>query len=135
MNFSEWLSEKKLDFMVETHNPKASDADFAEWLTDRLHETPEAERWRLLGHRFSWSTVNRWLVGGSLPAEDNLWGIIAIFGAEACSVLGIPPVVSNEPDLRRFITLWLASSEAERREVMEYAEMRLGRSLPKKVTP
>lgn len=135
MKFSEWLNEKKLEFMVDTRNPDATDADFSEYLTKRLHETPEAEAWRLIGHRFSWSTVNRWLVGGSLPAEDNLWGIVAIYGSEACSVLGIPPVVSNEPNLRRFISLWLGSSEAKRNEVMEFAELRLAGKIPPKGTP
>lgn len=135
MNFREFLVRKKLEYMNEMGDPDITDAEFAEYLTERLAETPEADTWRLQNHRFSAVSLNRWTTGGNLPVEENLWGFVAIYGDEVCSVLGIPRVMPRDPELRRFIDLWLDSSEAAKREVMDFAELRLSKKIPPKVTP
>lgn len=133
-SFREFLTRKKLEYMVEIGNPYLTDAEYAEHLTEVLQETPEADTWRLIGHRFTATTLNRWILGQNLPVEDNLWAVVAVFGEEVCPVLGIPRIMPRDPDLRRFIELWLGSSEAKRRDVMEFAELRFA-NIPAKVTP
>lgn len=100
MKFSEWITQKFLEWQIEQGKRKTIE-EFADYIG------------------VSRPIVSMWMNGKRTPSRDNIHLLAQIFGPEIYDILNLP---RPDPDLQTITYLWPRLPETARRQIREQAE-------------